>query len=276
MNAATISSTTASSGSVMWTRSASATASAGVAATRAPSFSSARAFASVRFHTVTASPRRSIPSTMALPSRPVPMNATFAITTLPLQSIAVRRLNHNQLRKHPQRPQRTQRKPFSACSARSAVACIVAVVLLGPAEAGHYVRRVYDAYVRGVYDAASLSAAEPPKIFRWAGDPEGGAPFVEADPARPDEVVGFDVEIANLLARGLSRRPAFVNIDFRQIDQSIARGDAEIGMSGIEDTPTRRTTLSVTVPYYDFREVLSVRDADASRLRALAHLRGTA
>src|SRR5881396_2595032 len=34
-------------------------------------------------------------------------------------------------------------------------------------------------------------AAEPPAILRWAGDPEGGAPFVEADPSRPETVVGF-------------------------------------------------------------------------------------
>jgi len=118
----------------------------------------------------------------------------------------------------------------------------------------------------------TLSAQTP--VFRWAGDPEGGAPFVEADPAHPDEVVGFDVEVAELMARGLGRKSEFVNIDFRQIDQSIARGDAEIGLSGIEDTPARRTTLAVTVPYYEFREVLSVRDADVPRYRTLADLRG--
>ena len=111
-------------------------------------------------------------------------------------------------------------------------------------------------------------------MLRWAGDPEGGAPFVQADPARPEEVVGFDVEVAGLLARGLGRTPAFVNITFTSIDQSIARGDADIGMSGIEDTPARRTTLAVTLPYYEFREVLSVRDADAPRLLTLADLRG--
>jgi polar amino acid transport system substrate-binding protein len=82
------------------------------------------------------------------------------------------------------------------------------------------------------------------------------------------------VEIAALMARGLGRRPEFVNVDFRQIDQSVARGDADIGMSGIEDTPTRRTTLAVTLPYYEFREVLSVRDADASTFHALADLKG--
>jgi polar amino acid transport system substrate-binding protein len=119
-------------------------------------------------------------------------------------------------------------------------------------------------------------AADAPIPFRWAGDPEGGAPFVEADPSRPDALVGFDVEIASLLARALGRSPEFVNIQFTSIDQSIDRGDAEIGLSGIEDTPARRSSLSVTVPYYEFREVLSVRSADADRIRSLADLRGKA
>jgi polar amino acid transport system substrate-binding protein len=120
--------------------------------------------------------------------------------------------------------------------------------------------------------SAPLQAQE--RAFRWAGDPEGGAPFVEADPARPDRLVGFDVEMAALIASGLGRTPEFVNVRFDSIDQSVARGDADIGLSGIEDTPARRTTMAVTLPYYEFREVLSVRDADADRFKSLADLRG--
>ncbi len=119
-----------------------------------------------------------------------------------------------------------------------------------------------------------VAAAAPLGEFPWAGDPEGGAPFVEANPNNPDEVVGFDVEIADLIARGLGLKSTFVNITFTSIDQSIERGDAEIGLSGIEDTPARRANMAPTVPYYRFREVLSVRDADVSRLRTLADLRG--
>jgi polar amino acid transport system substrate-binding protein len=118
------------------------------------------------------------------------------------------------------------------------------------------------------------AVSSQPRVFRWAGDPEGGAPFVEADPAHPDTLTGFDVEIAELFARSLGRTPEFLNITFTSIDQSIQRGDADIGLSGIEDTPARRATLAVTMPYYEFREVLSVRDADAPRLRTLADLRG--
>lgn len=118
------------------------------------------------------------------------------------------------------------------------------------------------------------AAAQESMPFVWAGDPEGGAPFVQADPDNPDHLVGFDVEVAELLARGLGRRPQFTFVSFASIDQSVARGDASVGLSGIEDTPARRSAMSVTIPYYEFREVLAVRDADASRFRTLADLAG--
>ncbi len=122
--------------------------------------------------------------------------------------------------------------------------------------------------------AAAVTGAEPAREFRWAGDPEGGAPFVEADPTQLDKLAGFDVEIAELIARRLGRPARFINITFTSIDQSIERGDAEIGLSGMEDTPARRATMAPTLPYYRFREVLSVRNADAARFVTLADLRG--
>src|SRR5436190_7508908 len=117
-------------------------------------------------------------------------------------------------------------------------------------------------------------AQSPSDVLRWAGDPEGGAPYVEASPDNPDQLVGFDVEIADLLARGLGRTPQFVFVTFTSIIQSIGRSDAEIGLSGIEDTPALRSTMAVTLPYYAFREVLAVRDADAARFRTLKDLAG--
>ena len=122
--------------------------------------------------------------------------------------------------------------------------------------------------------AALLAAPVSAGQFRWAGDPEGGAPYVEASPQNPDMLVGFDVEIADLLARGLGLEPKFVLVTFSSIDQSVARGDAEIGLSGIEDSAARRRSLSVTVPYYEFREVLSVRDSESGRYQKLADLAG--
>ena len=112
-------------------------------------------------------------------------------------------------------------------------------------------------------------------VLVWGGDAEGGAPFVEADPGNPLHVRGFDVEVAARIAHGLGRRSArFVQVQWSSIDQSVERGDFAIGLSGVEDTPTRRARHAVTLPYFEFREVLAVRPADRDRIRTLADLRG--
>ena len=111
-------------------------------------------------------------------------------------------------------------------------------------------------------------------VLRWGGDAEGGAPYVEADPNDPSRVIGFDVEVAQLLAAGLERTPRFVQVGFTSIDAAAARGDFDVGLSGIEDSLPRRARLAVTVPYYEFREVLTVRSSDTDKYRSLSDLRG--
>lgn len=122
--------------------------------------------------------------------------------------------------------------------------------------------------------AASAAAQPAAPEIRWGGDAEGGAPFVEADPRDPTRVIGFDVEIASLLARELGRAPRFVQVGFTSLDAAVARGDFDIGLSGLEDTPARRARLALTIPYYEFREVLTVRETDRARFRTLSDLRG--
>lgn len=123
-----------------------------------------------------------------------------------------------------------------------------------------------------LWAAGVVAAGAQP--LRWGGDAEGGAPFVEADPNDPARLVGFDVEIAELIARQLGRPARFVQVQFASLDQSARRGDFDIGLSGIEDIPARRQALAVSLPYYQFREVLTVRARDRDRYRSLAELRG--
>ncbi|HEX7829328.1 MAG TPA: transporter substrate-binding domain-containing protein, partial [Thermoanaerobaculia bacterium] len=120
--------------------------------------------------------------------------------------------------------------------------------------------------------ALSANAQQPP--LRWGGDSEGGAPFVEADPNDPTIVHGFDVEVAEEIAKGLGRKPQFVQVAYAAIDQSVQRGDFDLGMSGVEDTPGRRAALAATIPYYTFTETLTVREADREKFKELADFRG--
>jgi polar amino acid transport system substrate-binding protein len=124
-----------------------------------------------------------------------------------------------------------------------------------------------------VQSSASLGAQSSAPL-RWGGDAAGGAPFVEADARDPNKHVGLDVEIAELIARELGRPPEFIQVPFHSLDQSAVRGDFDIGLSGIEDTPARRALLPTSIPYYEFREVLTVREHDRDTFLSLADLRG--
>lgn len=110
--------------------------------------------------------------------------------------------------------------------------------------------------------------------LRWGGDAEGGAPFVEADPANPAQVRGFDVDVAAMIAAGLGREPKFVQVAWSSIGASVERGDFDVGLSGVEDRPDLRAQHALSLPYYEFREVLAVRPADSARIRTLKDLRG--
>jgi polar amino acid transport system substrate-binding protein len=120
----------------------------------------------------------------------------------------------------------------------------------------------------------AFSARADAPLLRWGGDSEGGAPYVEADPNDPSKVTGFDVEVAEELAKGLGRKAQFVQVAWASIDQSVQRGDFDIGMSGVEDTPPRRAALAATIPYYEFTETITVREKDRDRFKSLEDLRG--
>src|SRR5439155_21243825 len=115
-----------------------------------------------------------------------------------------------------------------------------------------------------------------PHYLASGGDAAFGATYVEADPAHPSPVRGFDLEVAQRIARGLGggRTARFLQVQSSAIDQSVERGDFTIRLSGMEDTPTRRARHAVTIPYFEFREVLAVRSQDRDRVHGLADLRG--
>ncbi len=116
--------------------------------------------------------------------------------------------------------------------------------------------------------------SSPRQLLRWGGDAEGGAPFVEADPTDPAKLRGFDVEIVEAVATGLDRTPQFSQVAWASIVQSVARGDFDVGVSGVEDRPELRARYAVSLPYFEFREVLAVRAGDRDRYRTLAGLAG--
>src|SRR5438067_9462596 len=108
--------------------------------------------------------------------------------------------------------------------------------------------------------------------LRWGGDVQGGEPYVFQDPAAR-RLVGFEVEIADALARRLGVRAEFVQNDWQTLIPSLERGDFDVALNGIEVTAARRARVAFTRPYYAFTETLVVPRADGAT-RNLTDLRG--
>jgi polar amino acid transport system substrate-binding protein len=95
--------------------------------------------------------------------------------------------------------------------------------------------------------------------LRWGGDIQGGEPFVFEDPARPGKLIGFEVEIAEAIARRLGVKPRFVQIAWSSLVPGLERGDFDVAMNGLERTPARAEKLRLSAPYYVYSETLAVR-----------------
>ena len=109
--------------------------------------------------------------------------------------------------------------------------------------------------------------------LRWGGDMQGGEPYVFQDPRDGRRLTGFEVEIADALARRLGVRAEFVQNDWQTLIPSLERGDFDVALNGIEVTPARRARVAFTRPYYVFTETLVVRRDDRS-VHGLGDLRG--
>jgi polar amino acid transport system substrate-binding protein len=107
----------------------------------------------------------------------------------------------------------------------------------------------------------------------WGADEQGGEPYVYEDPARRGALVGFEVDLAEALARALGVRARFVQNDWSTLIPALERGTFDVALNGIEVTPARAARVSFTRPYYLFAERLVARRGDA-RVRDLASLRG--
>src|SRR5688572_17218531 len=106
----------------------------------------------------------------------------------------------------------------------------------------------------------------------WGGDIQGGEPYVFEDPKDPKKLVGFEVEIAEALARRLGVRARFSQGDWSNLVPALERGDFDIAMNGLEDTRARRDRILLSKPYFVFGETLAVRKG--APFRELAQLKG--
>jgi polar amino acid transport system substrate-binding protein len=99
--------------------------------------------------------------------------------------------------------------------------------------------------------------------LRWGADAEGGGPFVFPRDDDPSQVQGFEVELAELLAKQLGVNAEFQQGQWDKLPDLVERGDIDIVLNGYEWTPTWAKSHGATIPYYIYELQMLVRKNDA-------------
>jgi polar amino acid transport system substrate-binding protein len=120
--------------------------------------------------------------------------------------------------------------------------------------------------------SATVSASSMP-ILRWAGDSEGGAPFIYQDPADPSKLVGAEVELMDLVGAQLGLKPVFVQNQWEGLIPGLDRGDYQVAVNAIEITPERQRQVAFSQPYFVTYEQLAVRRGETA-INAVEDLKG--
>ena len=123
-----------------------------------------------------------------------------------------------------------------------------------------------------IWMAVGLARLQAQGELRWAGDLQGGEPYVFRDPRDPSKLVGFEVELAEALAHRLAVRAHFVQNDWSNLVPSLERGDFDVILNGLEDTAALHGRILTSKPYFTFSEQLVVRKG--AKLRSLDQLAG--
>ena len=124
--------------------------------------------------------------------------------------------------------------------------------------------------------AASPSALDTIKArgaLLWGSDSEGGAPYVFPDPKDPAKLIGFELDIAEAIAKRLGVKAQLVQTAWDSLIPALDRGDYDIAMNGIEIIPEREKRVLFSRPYYVYTLQLMVRK-DEKRIKNIHDLSG--
>ncbi|MGL5097724.1 MAG: substrate-binding periplasmic protein, partial [Planctomycetia bacterium] len=88
--------------------------------------------------------------------------------------------------------------------------------------------------------------------LQWGGDTSGGAPFVFPDADDPTKIIGFEVELAEELAKELGVKAEFVQGQWDQLPALLEKGEFDVVLNGYELLPDRVERYGCCRPYYSY------------------------
>ena len=118
------------------------------------------------------------------------------------------------------------------------------------------------------------------KKLQWAGDAEGGAPYLFYDPSAPERLIGFEAELIELFVEQIGKqigmpdlKPEFVNYKWPSLPLGLEKGDFDVIFNGMEISDENRAVMDFSRPYYVYSQQLTVR-AGETRIKSMEDCRG--
>ncbi len=105
--------------------------------------------------------------------------------------------------------------------------------------------------------AASAPAPAPAKVY-VVGTDAAYAPFESQN--EKGEIVGFDVEVVQAIAKKAGIEVKFVNTPWEGIFKTLEQGDRDMVVSAVTITDERKQTMDFSDPYFDAQQLIAVKD----------------
>jgi polar amino acid transport system substrate-binding protein len=112
-------------------------------------------------------------------------------------------------------------------------------------------------------------------VLHWGADAEGGAPYVYPDPQKPEQLVGFEHDLADALAAKLGVKAEMVQNQWDQLVPALERRNFDIILNGLEITPDNQQHIAMSQPYFVYAQQIVTRK-ETDGLSQIENLKGKA
>lgn len=120
-------------------------------------------------------------------------------------------------------------------------------------------------------DSETGTTTEGTKVLR-VGTSADYAPFEYVDTAVSDEIIGFDIDLANLVAERLGYQLQFTNSDFNSLIPGLQADKFDFVISGMTPTAERDEVVDFSVAYYETEQYMVT--PKSSNIKSLEDLKG--
>ena len=105
---------------------------------------------------------------------------------------------------------------------------------------------------------ASAAATAPPAKVYVVGTDAAYAPFESQN--EKGEIVGFDIEVVQAVAKKAGIEVKFVNTPWEGIFNALGQGDRDMIVSAVTITAERKGTMDFSDPYFDAQQLIAVKE----------------